>query len=64
MFRLHDAERLALRHGVHHYHQLVTYRYRALKQELEEIFQQDVEDELVNATKASSLPQFSVKVVG
>ncbi len=50
MFSLHDAERLAL----HHEHQLVARRWRAWKQELEEVFEEDAVDEVVNVKKASS----------
>ena len=54
MFRLRDAERLALRHGVHHDHELVASGSRAWKQELEEFFEHGAEDEAADATKASS----------
>ena len=52
MFRLRDAERLALRHGVHHDHELVASGSRAWKQELEKIFEQDAEDQVVDTKKA------------
>ena len=52
-FRRHDEERLLSQHGTHHDVDLIAEQSRAWQRELEEIFEQDAEDEVSDASEVS-----------
>ena len=52
-FRRHDEERLLSQHGTYHDVDLIAEQSRAWQRELEEIFEQDAEDEVSDASEVS-----------